>query len=83
MNHPLLDRLEAKIRNGEPMTYEDAADLFEHTIVGQAAIRSSGLTRAGILALMRKRFPTTEELTMNIRAYLKAYDEMNGDRGLH
>lgn len=80
MIHPLLDRLEAKLRSGEQMTYEDAADLFENTIVGQSALRSSGLTRAGLLALMRKRFPTPEELTMNVRAHLRRFDEMN-DKG--
>jgi hypothetical protein len=65
-----LRLIQAKVRGGAQITFEEAADLFELTTYGRATMHHSRLSRADILALLRQRFPDEESLTENIaRSY--------------
>jgi hypothetical protein len=76
-----LAALQAKLRNNETITYEDGADIFENTIVGNATMQQNGLTRAGVIALLRSRFPSEEVLSESLRAMQDAFDRAT--KGAH
>lgn len=71
-----LDEIEAKIEAGELLTYEDAADIFEHTVIGRGFDRS----RAEMLELLRGRFPTVEALSANIKGSYDAFNKIMRNR---
>lgn len=81
MTSPLA-AIEAKLRNGDPVTYEDAADIFQYTMVGSATMQNNSLTREDVLRLVRERFPTQEQLAASLRDMLAMFDAMN-KRGMH
>lgn len=64
-----LDALFDKIQAGT-MTYEDTADLFLLTMVGQSA----GVTRDEVLAKARARFQDTVALDAFLQASLAQFD---------
>lgn len=68
-----LEQIEAKLRAGESVSYEDAADLFELTTIG----RLFRVPRTEALALLRAKFPDAQQLTAAMRGYLAAFDNMN------
>jgi hypothetical protein len=66
-----LDEIEAMLRGGQRLTFDDAADLFELTAVGSAVMQFNRLTRANMLAKLRARFNNDEAvLTAAMRNYL-------------
>lgn len=67
-----LDEIEAKLTGGEIITYDDAADIFENTVIG----RSIGKTRAELIARMREKYPTVEALTAVVREAYAAFYAM-------
>lgn len=66
-----LDALFDKIQAGT-MTYEDTADLFLLTMVGQPA----GVTRDEMLARLRARFQDTVALNAFLQASLGQFDAL-------
>jgi hypothetical protein len=70
-----LDELHAKIKAGT-MTYEDTADLFMRTMVGQF----SGVSREEILAKTRARFQDTAALNGYLQYAFAQYEAMVGRR---
>lgn len=75
-----LSELDAKLRNGEIFTYEDAADLFELTTMGQHIMNFNGLDRAAIVELLRRRLPTPEKLTEALLGILLMIDSTHHTR---
>lgn len=81
MTSPLA-AIEAKLRNGDPITYEDAADIFQYTMVGSATMQHNGLNREDVLRIVRERFPDPEQLAVSLRGMLAMFDAMNKG-GMH
>lgn len=73
-----VDSIEARLRAGEDISYDDAADLFQFTQTGQAY----GVERAEILVYIRARFPTEAALSASMREHLAAFDALVR-RGVH
>lgn len=74
MNTKILAALEDKLRNNENLTYDEGADIFENTIVGRMTMQQNALDRAGVIALLRSRFPSEEALSASLRVMFNAYD---------
>lgn len=72
-----LDELEAKLRRGETVTYDEGADLFDSTLTGKIIMEQNKLTRDDVLELLRAKFPTPEMLTASLRMMLNAFDSMH------
>lgn len=71
MNDP-LDQIEARLRAGGQISYDDAADLFELTVTG----RSHRIERARLLALLAERFPREADLTAAMAGWLATFDRV-------
>jgi hypothetical protein len=71
-----LDEIAAKLRSGQDMTYDDAADLFELTMIGSAAMKFNGLSRADIMARLHAQFPDAATLSNYVRQKLVMLDEI-------
>jgi anthranilate phosphoribosyltransferase len=72
----LLDEIGAKLRSGQDITYNDAADLFEQTLTGKYAMVCNGLSRADILARLHAKFPDAAALSAYMRQMLAALDDL-------
>jgi hypothetical protein len=70
-----LDELHAKIKAGT-MTYEDTADLFMMTMVGQ----STGVSREEILAKTRAHFQDATALNGYLQHAFAQYEALVGLR---
>jgi hypothetical protein len=77
-----IDELERKLRTEGTLTYDDAADLFELTHVGQATMGLNHMSRADMLALLRAKFPDEQALTAVMRKFLASFDR-HIRRGMH
>jgi hypothetical protein len=71
-----LDEIAAKLRSGQDITHDEAADLFELTMIGNAMMIYNGLTRNDIVARLRARFPDAAALGAHLRPLLAAFDDM-------
>lgn len=69
-----LDEIEAKLTGGEIITYEDAADIFENTVIGRSIGKTH--TRADLIARMREKYPTVDALTAVVREAYAAFHAM-------
>lgn len=69
-----LNEIELKLRTGQVITHEDAADLFQITYFGSLAMLHNGLTRDDLLVLLRRRFPNNEDLAAAMRATMLRVD---------
>lgn len=76
-----LGELEAKLRAGENISYEEGADIFELTITGKLIMQQSQLNHAAVLDLLRSRFPTVEAMSESLRLMFEAYDSVA--KGMH
>jgi hypothetical protein len=71
-----LGEIAAKIRSGQDITYDDAADMFELTMVGSAAMKFNRLSRADVMARLHAQFPNVAILNHYVRQKLVVLDEM-------
>jgi hypothetical protein len=69
-----LDEIGAKLQSGQDITFDDAADIFEQTMIGSAAMVFNGLSRADVLARLHAKFPDAAALSAHVRQMLAALD---------
>jgi hypothetical protein len=59
------------------ITYDDVADMFEHSLVGQA----TGASRDDFLARVRARFPTQAQLNESLREIEVTFQQLIKSKG--
>jgi hypothetical protein len=74
----VLNALEARIRAGETISWDDAVVIFENTVIGKMVLAHNYLTREQLVATLKERFENEEALSESMRRVTDLIDAHAG-----